>query len=103
MTDLFEIIEDATTKFTNALEDLPRVKAAQVGLDSRAGRFYVDTDNNLIIVSGTSYIRALDYYGGFEYVEEEAVTTFGEYKIYDGSYSERVANAIDFYLENEKV
>lgn len=99
MTDLLNIIDDAMDTFERAVNELPRVNASKIGLDTRAGYVYVDTENELIIAKN-NYIRSLDYYGGFEYVDDDAVTEFGDYKIYGTMHDRRVLNAIDFYLEH---
>lgn len=98
MENINDIINEALDKIEAALDDLPYVSAEEIGLDRRAGKVWVDEDGNIIITSNPG---SLDYYGGFEYVDEDAVTTLGCYKIYNGDYDGRVGNAIDFYLENK--
>lgn len=94
-----EIIDEANQQFEAALAELPQVSADELGLDRRAGRLYVDVDHGLIISSNT---RTLDYYGGFEYVHEDAVQVFGKYKIYSDE-DERVADAIAKFRQKEEL
>lgn len=95
MTDILEIVETAQREIREALAELPKVNTRELGLDERAGRVWVDVDNGLII-AGSANARSLDYYGGFEYVDEGAVTEFAGYKIYD-TYDDRVSEALDAY------
>lgn len=96
MCHVLDIISKAEELFEAELEKLPHVPATQIGLDVRAGYVWVDTEEELIIVRGS---RSLDYYGGFEYVPEDARSNFGNYTIYSAD-SERVADAVNFYEEN---
>ena len=100
MSELLNIIDDAVEAFSRELSELPRVNAKEIGLDPRAGYVYVDVDEELIIADHRN-IRSLDYYGGFEYVDEDATQTFGDFKIYmtDGE-DDRVRCALDFFEEN---
>ena len=71
-----------------------------VGLEERAGhRIWIAKDYGSVAVN--NYIRrALDYYGGFEYVDKGCVRVIGEYTFYlsEGS---RVAEAIEIYSEKK--
>lgn len=98
-------IDDAIAAVEEAVYKLPRVSAAKLGLDNRAGYVYVDVDGNAIICEGSS--GSLDYYGGFEYVPEECVTSLGQFKVYmaegiHGSYCERIVDAVDSFIENQE-
>lgn len=93
--DILEIVENATRDFKDALAELPKVNTRELGLDERAGRVWIDVDNGLII-AGSANVRSLDYYGGFEYVDEGAVTEFAGFKVYD-TYDDRVSEALDAY------
>ena len=92
-------IEDIVAEVTNQIEQYVRndmelvSDAARAGLDPRVGRFWI---NDECII--TTNIRTMDYYGGFEYVEESDIV--GEYKIYYG-YDQRVRDHIDQYLDGE--
>ena len=98
-------IEQAIEMIEDAVQELPKVSTAKIGLDVRAGYVYVDLDDRCIIVDSGS-VRSLDYYGGFEYVEDDNTTEIGQYKVYmeegfHGEICERVADALDRYEEEE--
>ena len=72
------------------------VNADQLGLDIRAGsRLYVD-ENYIVVAVGSS--RALDYYGGFEYVDSACVQVIGDFKFYSFE-DERVQGHIEHYFQ----
>ena len=62
---------------SGALEGARLVSADELGLDSRCGMVYVGED-----FIATKYPRQLDYYGAFEYVDEEYILQIGPYKFY---------------------
>ena len=73
--------------------DAVRVSAEAVGLDSRAGYVFVSTEEGWIAaVAGN--VRSLEYYGGFEYVDDKL--SVGEMTFYSSD-SRRVADAIEYY------
>lgn len=45
-----------------------RLNSCDVGLDIRAGTVFLDQDNEALIVLGST--KNIEYYGGFEYIEE---------------------------------
>lgn len=100
MTNILDIINNAAVEVEDNLKDLPKVGADKIGLDRRAGRVWVDEDYGLIIIH-KERANTLDYYGGFEYVDKEAVTEIGQFKVYSSMYDDRVASAIDFYSETK--
>jgi hypothetical protein len=94
---IIEIVEEAAEQISQLVSKLPRVNASRIGLDTRAGTVYVDTNDRLIIVRGRT--NSLDYYGGFEYVDADSKFSIGDYTVYtDGD--GRVSEAIDFYEDN---
>jgi len=93
-----DIIEQAREDVESVMDSLPRVRADEIGLDSRAGYVHVDVDNGQIIAR-RSYISSLEYYGGFEYVNNDCKISFGDVKIYTSN-DDRVAEALDYYEEN---
>lgn len=98
--DFFEILERTNRDMRAYVNTLPKVDGSALGLDVRAGHAIYVGDDCLIIMAGNR--RALDYYGGFEYVEGEYVNVLGEYVIYHGDCGgcERVNECLDFYEEN---
>lgn len=96
---MLEIIEQFNDLIQDKLADGKRVNAKAIGLDARAGNVWIFED---CIV--TDQPRVLDYYGGFEYVDNRYVTVLGDYKIYSAEDS-RVQDSLDFFKESsdEKV
>tara|TARA_B100000214_G_scaffold326015_1_gene263840 strand:+ start:10156 stop:10527 length:372 start_codon:yes stop_codon:yes gene_type:complete len=75
-----------------------RVSAEAVGLDHRAGYVFVSTDEGWIAaVAGN--VRSLEYYGGFEYVDDKL--SIGEITFYSSD-SSRVADAIEYYNDEQQ-
>ena len=72
------------------------VSASQVGLDIRCGMVYVSPEEDFVAVSGN---RMINYYGGFEYIDSDYITTIGHMTFYSGEHS-RVQDAIEYYIEN---
>ena len=100
MSNVYDIIEDMGNQIREAIdsEQCITVNAEQCGLDKRCGTLHVFDD--CII---TRNARLLEYYGGFEYVNRENVTSIGEWTIYFRENDSRVGNAIDIILiENDK-
>lgn len=99
MKYLEDIIHEADEAITAMLEDSDEgwqkldtsEKWRQAGLDPRAwsGPTWIEQKHGyrMITKDGT---RSLLYYGGFEYVDEEAITRVGRYTIWDGDYDSRV-------------
>jgi hypothetical protein len=102
--DTFEnLIEgvDAMTERYIARE-CQQTQASFLGLDHRAGyTLYVNVDDRVIAVHNRNR-GTLDYYGGFEYVEKENVTTIGNYTFYRGDECERVTKCLDHFEGKEE-
>lgn len=96
---ILDVIDELNYKLECAINDLPKVRADKIGLDSRAGAVYVDVDNDLII-TGHHNVRSLEYYGGFEYIDDEATMSVGEFKIYGIEQNDRVEDALEFYKQH---
>jgi hypothetical protein len=80
-------------------DEFRSVKPTEVGLDSRvAYEVFINEDNIAIRKSDR---RTLDYYGGFEYVDEEHVTVLGDYVFYSSD-DERVQGHLDEFFMQEK-
>ena len=76
-----------------------RVKASELGLDARCGYVHVSIEENWIAVEGNT--KFIDYYGGFEYIDNYAKKTIDRYTFYEGE-CERIEACLEFYLENNK-
>lgn len=73
-TEIYDIIKDQTYRIESECELVP---AARCGLDPRCGNLLVGED---FVASRNP--GALDYYGGFEYVDSEYTLRLGEWKLY---------------------
>jgi hypothetical protein len=98
LTSLLAEIRNSTEAHVQGLRE---VTADQLGLDSRCGRVWVDTDYN--VVCDTCYIVAhkgsrIEYYGGFEYIEDEHRDEFGDYVVYYAT-SDRVQDCLEHLME----
>lgn len=69
----------------------------KTGLDPRAfaGEFFFNEDCVVVTVGMN---RSLRYYGGFEYIDDEFVRTYGDYVIYSAEH-ERVRDVIESLKE----
>lgn len=87
---MFEEVRNRANEIVNdVMGDLLRVDKqvrSNSGLDPRAwsGECYVGKD---VIVTTINGRKSLDYYGGFEYIDEEYVTVVGEYVFYSAEHS----------------
>jgi hypothetical protein len=101
MSAVYELMNEISRKVEHLIdEDFRCVKPEAVGLDSRSAyELYINEDFIAVSVGGR---RTLDYYGGFEYVDEENVTVLGGYVFYSAD-DERVQDHLDefFLQENE--
>ena len=80
-------------------EEFREVKPKDVGLDVRSG--YCLFINEDFIAIRKCDRRPLDYYGGFEYVDEENATVLGDYVFYSAD-DERVQDHLDeFFMQEE--
>jgi len=96
---IYGLFEEANGLAMDYINDNMKVCGPlDLGLDPRsAGTFYVSEDGIAI----NSYNRRnLDYYGGFEYVNNDCVLVIGEYTFYLAEDS-RVADHIETYFESE--
>ena len=101
MSMLYNLITEINGKVEELIdEEFRLVKPEDVGLDSRAGyNLFINED---FIAVSKSNRRSLDYYGGFEYVDEEHVTVLGDYVFYSAD-DERVQDHLDqFFVQEEE-
>ena len=100
MSMLYDLMNEINTKVDRLINDEFREVAPQeLGLDPRAG--YHLFINEEFIAVGNGNRRSLDYYGGFEYVDEEHVTVLGEYIFYSAD-CERIQRHLDNVFNPEK-
>ena len=100
MSALSNLIHEINEKVEELIDtEFREVTAKEVGLDSRSA--YQLLINEDFIAIRKSNRRSLDYYGGFEYVDEEHVTVLGDYVFYSAD-DERVQGHLDEFFHPEK-
>ncbi len=87
--DMLDAINEVVER--NIHENFERTNGNDVGLDMRVGTLYINTQDRVIASNNQ---RSLEYYGGFEYIDKEMVTTVGDWTFYQG---DRVDECIDTY------
>ena len=71
-----------------------KINATQIGLDRRAGGELYIVDEGIAVHK--SCRKYLDYYGGFEYIQEADIMIIGNYVIYTCEDS-RVEECLEYY------
>ena len=94
MMDLLDEVQDCVER---QVQGMRRVRASELGLDDRCGRAYVDED---CIVVDDANARSFNYYGGFEYINEEDVRKVGDYVVYLAT-ADRVMEALECLMERD--
>ena len=99
MSMLYELMNEINDKVDQLIdEEFRSVKPEEVGLDTRSAyQLFINEDFIAVRKSGR---RTLDYYGGFEYVDEEHVTVLGEYVFYSAD-DERIQDHLDEFFIKE--
>lgn len=99
MSVLYELMNEINNKVDALIdEEFRPVKPEEVGLDTRSAyQLFINEDFIAVRKSGK---RTLDYYGGFEYVDEENVTVLGDYVFYSAD-DERVQDHLDEFFMQE--
>jgi hypothetical protein len=92
--ELFDLIDSVTELTDTFIGNTVKVNPEQLGLDNRCGSLFVTPD---CIGTYKARDRALQYYGGFEYVDIEYRYEFGDYVFY-GSEDNRVRDHLETYL-----
>ena len=92
--DLFELIDDVTELTDTFVGKMGKVNPQQLGLDNRCGSLFITPD---CIGTYKDRDRALQYYGGFEYVDTEYRHEFGDYVFYSAE-DNRVRDCLETYL-----
>ena len=97
--NLFSLIDEVTELTDGYVANMELVPANRLGLDPRCGKLFVSPD---CIVAHKANDRALQYYGGFEYVDTTFRYEMGDYVFY--SYEDsRVQGHLEEYLNKEEV
>ena len=98
--DVQDMLDEVKDLAQRAVEDdMVEIKPEQAGLDDRAGyRLRINGD---YIAVDLGLRRMLDYYGGFEYVDEECIEVVGNWVFYS-RYDGRVADHIAEWENNDE-
>ena len=92
--DFNELIDEVTELSENYIATMGKVPANQLGLDPRCGKLFVSPDCIAVYKEND---RGLQYYGGFEYVNEAYRNPIGDYVFYS-ALDGRVQDALEHYL-----
>ena len=101
MSALCELLSEMNSKVEGLIdEEFREVTPKEIGLDTRAGyRLFINED---YIAVSRGNRHTLDYYGGFEYVDEEHITVLGDMVFYSSD-DERVQGHLDeFFMQEEE-
>jgi len=97
--NLFKLIDDVTELTENYIGTMEKVPAVKLGLDNRSGSLFVSPDC-IAVYKGND--RALQYYGGFEYVDTEYRHEMGDFVFYSAE-DDRVQGHLEDYLNKVEV
>ena len=100
-TDTLEMLDEIQYAVERHVQGLRRVTANELGLDVRCGRAYVGENLDCIIVDDAN-ARSYNYYGGFEYINDEDVRRIGDYVVYLET-SDRVRDALECLMERDGI
>jgi hypothetical protein len=92
--NLFTLIDEVTELTDNYIGTMEKVPAVKLGLDNRSGSLFVSPECIAVYKSND---RALQYYGGFEYVDSEYRHEMGEFVFYSAE-DDRVQGHLQDYL-----
>lgn len=99
IVDVYGLIDTVTNTVDNfVFGHMTKTKAENLGLDNRAG-YTLYVNDECIAVSKVND-RSLQYYGGFEYIDEAYRVELGEWVFYMTE-SDRVSECIDRFNEVE--
>ena len=92
--NLFTLIDEVTELTDNYIGTMEKVPAVKLGLDNRSGSLFISPDC-IAVYKGND--RALQYYGGFEYVDTEYRHEMGDFVFYSAE-DDRVQGHLQDYL-----
>lgn len=96
--EFYEMIAEVEGKVAEFIDTATRINPEICGLDRRAGFNIFITED--VIACRRSDDKSLQYYGGFEYVQDEFRSVLGDYVFYDGQ-DERVQEHIQKWIESK--
>jgi hypothetical protein len=92
--NFFILIDDVTELTDTFVGGMVKVNPEQLGLDQRCGKLFANADC-IAVYKGND--RSLQYYGGFEYVDNEYRHEMGDYVFYSAE-DNRVQGHLEQYL-----
>jgi hypothetical protein len=97
MAAVYDMIEEFEDTFADLVFTMSTATPRDVGLDSRCSvTFYIPKEMDCLIVKGRT--NSLEYYGGFEYIDQEFVTKIGQFTIYSAQ-CDRVADCLEYLMD----
>jgi hypothetical protein len=97
--NLFKLIDEVTELTDNYIGTMEKVPAVKLGLDNRSGSLFISPDCIAVYKAND---RALQYYGGFEYVDTEYRHEMGDFVFYSAE-DDRVQGHLQDYLNKVEV
>lgn len=97
MQNLINEINQRVEVYVNTLTE---VRGSDLGLDDRIGRVYTDGFEGIVVHKEAD--RRLQYYGGFEYVDQYYRQEMGDYVFYTAG-DDRIDECLDHYRNLETV
>jgi hypothetical protein len=95
---LFTLIDEVTELTDNYVgSNMEMVPANRLGLDPRCGKLFVSPE---CIAIHKANDRAVQYYGGFEYVDKEFRHEMGDFVFYSQE-DDRIQGHLETYLNAE--
>jgi hypothetical protein len=95
--DMIDAVNEVVER--NIRNNFVQHPASDLGLDIRCGRLLVDIVDEVIAVPNHN-LRGLDYYGGFEYIQEgEGRVTVGDYTFFTSD-NDRVNDCFEALRES---
>lgn len=94
--EFYEMFAEVEGKVAEFIDNATKIDPERCGLDKRSGFNIFITED--VIACRRSDDKSLQYYGGFEYVQNEYRSVLGDYVFYDGQ-DERVQEHIQKWLE----
>jgi hypothetical protein len=95
--DMIDAVNEVVER--NIRNNFIQTPASDLGLDIRCGRLLVDVADEVIAVPNHN-LRGLDYYGGFEYIQEgEGRVTVGDYTFFTSD-NDRVNDCFEALRES---
>ena len=98
-TNIMDLADEVQDMVERQVQGMRCVNASDLGLDIRCGRAYVDEAMECIVVDAGN-ARSYNYYGGFEYIQDEDKRTLGDYVIYLNT-CDRVSDALECLMEKD--